>query len=190
MEEEPWQVLRDDWDFDEDLARTCQETGVAKALIKLDAEGFKISEGDPLLFVVYDASDTNAVGYVNSGNYGLAAGQPGGIPWPGGAAPAVGAPLPAGVAAAPPNALASFLRGLPDIVDKSDGNMGLVFYVPNLGLLHEMPPRLQQEDQFIRKGPVVAGLMGIPVENALVSFYTLDGMRKPPHAYPHFNQTA
>lgn len=67
--------------------------------------------------------------------------------------------------------------------------MGLVFYVPNLGRLHEMPQRLKQEVQFIRKGPIVAGLMGIPVENALVSFYTLDRMNKPPHAYPLFNQT-
>ena len=69
--------------------------------------------------------------------------------------------------------------------------MGLVFYVPNLGRLHEMPHRLKQEVQFIRKGPIVSGLMGgIAVEDALVSFYALDGMRKPPQAYPHFNQTA
>jgi len=42
-----------------------------------------ISEGDPYLLVLPDVSDSNSMGYMNGGNYGLSPGAPGYIPWPG-----------------------------------------------------------------------------------------------------------
>lgn len=182
-------ILVDEWSFEESLARKMEENGSAKALIDLEKSGFKISEGDPLLLCVVDCGNDHSVRYANGGNFALPVGAPGHAAWPGGAAPVVGAAaaaLPAGVDAAPPNALASFLRGMPDIVDKSGGH-GLLFYVPNMGRLYEIPARFQGSAQFRRIGPNAAALFGVPAEPSLVEFYTLDTMRAPPHHYPHFN---
>ena len=184
-----WKILVDEWSFEESLARKMEENGSAKALIDLEKSGFKISEGDPLLLCVVDCGNDHSVRYANGGNFALPVGAPGHAAWPGGAAPVVGAALlPAGVDAAPPNALASFLRGMPDIVDKSGGH-GLLFYVPNLGRLHEIPGRFGGSAQFRRIGPNAAAHFGVASEPPLVEFYTLDTMRAPPQHYPHFNQT-
>lgn len=188
-EKELWKVLVEEWSFHEDLARKFDQNGVAKVLIQLEKEGFKISEGDPLLIAVVDHNNPDSVGYANAGNYGVTAGDPGHLAWPGGVAPAVGAPLPPGVSTAPPNALAAFLREMPDVVDKSGGLRGLVFYVPNMGRLHEMSPRFGASQQFRRVGPTMAGALGIPVQPPLVDFYTLDQMRAAPYIYPNFNQS-
>ena len=42
-----------------------------------------IFEGDPYLLVLPDVSDSNSMGYMNGGNYGLPPGAPGYMPWPG-----------------------------------------------------------------------------------------------------------
>ena len=42
-----------------------------------------ISEGNPYLLVLPDISDSNSMGYMHGGNYGLPPGAPGYIPWPG-----------------------------------------------------------------------------------------------------------
>ena len=181
-------ILVDEWSFEESLARKMEENGSAKALIDLEKSGFKISESDPLLLCVVDCGNDHSVLYANGGNYVLPVGAPGHAAWPGGAAPVAGAALPDGVDAAPPNALASFIRGMPDIVDKSGGH-GLLFYVPNMGRLHEMPGRFGGSAQFRRIGPTMATLLGVPAEPPLVDFYTLDTMRAPPHYYPNLNQT-
>jgi hypothetical protein len=186
-----WRVLVEDWSFPEELARQFQDCGAAGWLIELAAGGFEISEGDPLLVGVVNVADADSVAYASQGNYGLAAGSPGHLPWPGGAAPALGAPLPAGVAAAPPHALASFIRSMPGVVDKADGVSGLVFYVENNCRLHEIPLRLQGTNQFRRLGPQVSGFFGAAVDHPeLVRFYTLDRMNWPPQAYPSFTKTA
>ena len=183
-------ILVEEWSFEESLARKMEENGSAKALIDLEQSGFKISEGDPLLLCVVDFGKNDlSVKYANGGNFALPVGAPGHVAWPGGgAAPVAGAALPAGVDAAPPNALASFIRGMPDVVDKSGGR-GLLFYVPTLGRLFEIPHRFQVSAQFRRTGPIMAARLGVPAEPPLVEFYTLDTMRAPPQHYPNFNQT-
>jgi hypothetical protein len=188
-----WRVLVEDWGFSDELALRFQACGAARRLIELAAGGFQISEGDPLLVGVVDAADADSAAYASQGNYGLAAGRPGCLAWPGGAAPALGAPLPAGVAAAHPHALASFIRSMPGVVDKAgDGAAGgLVFHVENNCRLHEIPLRLQGTAQFCRLGPYMSGLVGAAAEHPeLVRFYTLDRMNWPPQAYPGFTKTA
>lgn len=194
-----WRILVEDWGFPEDLARTCDSNGTAKSLIELESSGFVISEGDPLLLVVVDMNNPASVGYANAGNYGIPAGTPGYLAWPGGVAPVAGAalPIPNGVAQAPPNALASCLRGMPAVEDKSGGN-GLLFFLPSMTRLHDMPSLLQAHPQFRRIGPIfaaaVAAAAGVggpppPGEDPLVQFYTLDRMRGAPGGYSKFNTT-
>jgi hypothetical protein len=52
-------------------------------LTNIYVSGLQFSEEDPLLLIVPDYNDPNAILYINNGNYGLAAGQPGFLPWPG-----------------------------------------------------------------------------------------------------------
>jgi hypothetical protein len=52
-------------------------------LVQLYLSGLQLSEDDPLLFIVPDFSNVNSIAFLNNGNYGLAAGQPGFLPWPG-----------------------------------------------------------------------------------------------------------
>jgi hypothetical protein len=181
-----WRLLVEDWNFPEELARQFQACGIARCLIKLAESGFEITEGDPLLVGVVDVDNPESLAYASRGNYGLSPGTPGHRAWPGGSPPEAGAPLPAGAVAAPPRALASFLRSMPGVFDKAgDGAAGMVFHVENLGRLHEIPPRLQGTHQFARLGPWVAENIGSgAVEQAeLVRFYTLDSMKSPPGAY-------
>ena len=122
-QKELWRILVEEWGWTEHLARSCEKNGFARDLLDLEASGFKISEDDPLLLVNVDNSNPDSVGYANGGNYGINANTPGHLAWPGGGnAPVVGAALPPGVDHAPPNALAAFLRGMPDVEDKSGGN--------------------------------------------------------------------
>jgi hypothetical protein len=104
-----WRVLVEEWSFPHNLALAWDANGIAKILIDLEKEGFKISEGYPLLLVNH--SDPGLVGYANERNYyGISAVlTPGHLPCLGGSAPAVGAPLPVDVATSPPNALLSFM---------------------------------------------------------------------------------
>jgi hypothetical protein len=188
-----WRVLAEDWGFSDELARRFQACGAARRLIELAAGGLEVSEGDPLLVGVVDVADADSVAYASQGNYGLAAGRPGSLAWPGGAAPALGAPLPDGAAAAPPRALAGFIRSMRGVVDKAgDGAAGgLVFHVENLSRLHEIHVRLQGTDQFCRLGPYVSGLFGPAVDQPeLVLFYAFDRMNGPPQPLVSFAKTA
>jgi hypothetical protein len=188
-----WRVLAEDWGFSDELARQFQACGAARRLIELAAGGLEVSEGDPLLVGVVDVADADSAAYASQGNYGLGAGRPGSLAWPGGAAPALGAPLPAGAAAAPPRALASFIRSMPGVVDKAgDGAAGgLVLHVESLSRLHEIHVRLQGTAQFCRLGPYVSGLVGAAAEHPeLVLFYALDRMNGPPQPLPNFTKTA
>jgi hypothetical protein len=189
---EDWQVLAEDWGFGEELARQFDACGVARSLIELAASGFKISDEDPLLVGIVDVADPDSVGYANAGNYGIAAGSPGRLAWPGGGAPpAAGAPLPRGVAAAPPHALGNFLRAMPGVVDKSGGSNRLVFHVENNERLHEIHPRIMKADQFRRVGPAVAPLLAPPIapQPELVRFYTIERLNGAPLHYPAFTST-
>lgn len=119
------------------------------------------------MFGCVDTGSPDSVGYANAGNYGIAVGSPDHLAWPGGTPAVAGGVLPAGVDRAPPNALASFIRGMPEVEDKS-GGQGLLFYAPNLGRLHEMPGHFAGSPQFRRWGPNLAQLLfGIPAQPPL-----------------------
>jgi hypothetical protein len=55
----------------------------ARVLRDMIASNYPVSEDDPLLVLAFDSADANALAYWNNGNYGLPAGAPGALPWPG-----------------------------------------------------------------------------------------------------------
>jgi hypothetical protein len=192
---EDWQVLVEDWGFGEELARQFDACSAAWALIELAAStsGFQVSDEAPLLVGIVDAADPDSAGYADAGNYGIAAGSPGRLEWPGGGGPppAAGAlPLPEGVAAAPPRALWNYLRAMPGVVDASgDGSRALVFHVENLERLHEIQHRMMKVRQFRRMGPIFAAEACAPPvapQRELVRFYTIERLNGPPHYYAGF----
>eukprot|EP01031_Cornospumella_fuschlensis_P025712 gene25712-31051_t len=100
------------------LVRCPFKTG--QKLMELKASGFKMSEEDPLVHVIIDVGNADAVAFYNGGNYTLPAGALGALPWPGnGVPPQPGAALPAGVVALPPAALGRFISTLTGVVNKS-----------------------------------------------------------------------
>jgi len=175
--------------FSEESAEICTWSGLAANLLQLKDDGFKISEGDPLLLIECDVNDPSAVAYFESGNYGLPVGSPGHVPCPGCLPPVVGGPLAAGVAAGPPHALGQFITAQPGVQEKSRGGLNL-FYIKDLTTLSSVITAVQSQAQFRRKGPVFAGAMGVAVEPPLLQFTLLTNMSGPPQHYVNFNQTA
>ena len=174
--------------FPEQLAESAAEQGIATSLLRLVDEKFEISESDLLLILVVDISDNDSIHYANNGNYGLPAGAVGSLPWPGGAPPVAGAPMPAGVAAIPPFALGKFIAAAPNLVDLSNGGYN-VFFVRDTESLHDIPGLICAEPQFRRIGPAIANTFGVAPQPALVRFFTLESIRGPPREYRNFNQT-
>ena len=125
---------------------------------------------------------------MNAGNYGITNTTPGWLPWPGGVVPAAGGVLPAGVCRLPPNSLGGWISTAPGVTEKSLGE-NMLFHVANNARLHDIPPYLQSQPQFLRRGPVIAAQLGVPVEAALVRFFTLIKLTGPPEEYNHFNCT-
>jgi hypothetical protein len=163
-----WKTLVNEWGIKEDIAKSLDRSGTAKALIELKASGFQISEGDPLLLFVVDHDNPDSVGYANFGNYGVRHTDPGYLAMP---------DPPAAPAVPGPNALARFICSMPGIVDKSHG--GPLFYAEDMGRLFYLQLRLVEEPQFVRVGPGVASRFHLAVHPPLVHFYTLDNMSGP-----------
>jgi hypothetical protein len=172
------QQLVDDWHFsDADLARTFVRNGIAKVLRKLEKDGFTCSESDPLLIISVDWNDDDSVGYFNEGNYGIAAATPGHLP----------APLPAPNVRHPgPCAVGRFLHSYEGVEDTSGGDL-TVLYFASLGTMHAVRNDFSEERQFLRVGSAVANLFGVPQEESLVNFFTLDKMKSEPMPYEYFN---
>ena len=118
----------------------------AAHILRLKDSGFVISESDPLIIICADLTDPASVSYFNKGNYGLPAGTPGGLLWPGGGPPAAD-PLLAGMAMKPPAALDRFLAKLDGVRELSLG-INIVFNVKDMRVLHKLPPLLISEPQF------------------------------------------
>ena len=176
--------LQNEMQFDPALAATVASTPAGAALIALKDNNFVISEGDPLLVVVPDTGNPDSVAYCNGGNYALALGAPGAVPWPG-LAPVVSA-VPVPGVTAPPHALGTFIAQQLGVADKSGGT-GLVCFVDNLAHLHLIPSALKGSNQFRRLGPTMAALAGAPVQPFLVNAFTLDKINGPPLPYFGFN---
>ena len=177
--------LMEEMAFEPEMAEEFCKSGAAAHILKLKDSGFVISESDPLIIISADPADPASVSYFNNGNYGLPAGTPGGLVWPGGVPPAAADPLPAGMAMKPPAALGRFLAKLDGVRELSLGS-NIVFYVKDMGVLHTLPPLLIREPQFRRIGPVMSALTGNAAEDDLVRVYTLDKMSGPAQLYPHF----
>lgn len=77
----------------------------------------------------------------------------------GGAAPVLGLPLPPGVREVPPNALGKFLNQQRGFTDKSNGK-NLLFKVDSLIDLDVAQIALKSSPQFVRCGPIFAGMIG------------------------------
>jgi hypothetical protein len=67
---------------DKNLALSFAKNGVAKTLLKLEKQGFKISEHNPLLIMNIDTVNPDSIGYFNQGNYGVATGATGHLAGP------------------------------------------------------------------------------------------------------------
>jgi hypothetical protein len=178
-------------DFPEDVAERAVTTDVAKTLLHLLDEDFKMTEEERLLVMIMEPNENQSLHYTNYGNYGLPHGAPGARPWPGGVCLAPGAPPPPGVAMMPPNALGRFIANIEGVREISNGNFN-VFLVADYGILHSIPALLISEEQFRRIGPILAATFPttLACEPALVQFYTLESIRGPPHYYPNVNQSA
>lgn len=144
------------------------ETG--KNLMALKASGFKMTEEDPLVHAVIDVGDGNAVAFYNGGNYALAAGVIGALPWPGGGGPPPpGAALPPGVVALPSAALGRFISTLPGVVNT-------LFYFQNNEAVHYAGVQIKAQAQFRRWSVVTAAAAGLPPSPSPVSFVQLERM--------------
>jgi hypothetical protein len=173
-------------DFSPELADLLTRSGVSQHLLRLKDSGFIVSESDPLLIIAVDIANPASISYLNNGNYGLPQGVPGGLAWPGGAPPAAEDPLPEGMAMKPPVALGKFLAAADDVRELSLG-ANFVFYVKDTEVLTQLSNRVRSEQQFCRIGPIFAGRLGIPQQDQLLRFFTLDKMSGPPRAYFGFN---
>ena len=116
-------------------------SSAAKGLIKINSRDF--SEGDPLLLIVPIPGDPNSAAYINGGNYGIANGVPGHLPFP-----ATGN-IPG------PSALGTFISQIQGVEDRSGGGLTL-FKIPNLNTLSLISVALRSSDQFNRIGPINA----------------------------------
>lgn len=76
--------------FDENAADRALSGDAGIVLLELKDCGVRLSEDDPLLYIVLESSDTTCLHYYNNGNYGLPANDPGTLLWPGGGPPAPG----------------------------------------------------------------------------------------------------
>ncbi len=167
--------------FPSELADHMSRSGVSHHLLRLKDMGFTVSESDPLLIIALDVANPASISYFNGGNYGLPQGVPGGLPWPG------GAPPPAeGMVAKPPVALGKFLTASDGVLELSLG-ANFVFHVKDSEVLTHLSNRVRSAPQFCRIGPIFATRLGIPQEDQLVRFFTLDKMSGPPRAYFGFN---
>ena len=166
------------------LARSFQENGIADNLIKLDAEGFKISEGDPLLNGIVDQlCGVRLYGKLWGGS---------GTAW----CPSLARRFPAGNGSSTASSGGSsrssqclgFLSAWSSRCARQIGQKrGAHFVSPQPATATRDTGRLQSELQFRHFGPILAAIAGTPVEPSLVNFYTLDTMRSPPH--PHVTST-
>jgi hypothetical protein len=178
--------LVQEMNFPSELADLISRSCVSQHLLRLKDSGFMVSESDPLLIIAVDVANPASISYLNNGNYGLPQGVPGGLAWPGGAPPAAEDPLPEGMATKPPVALGKFLAAADGVRELSLG-ANFVFYVKDTEVLTHLSNRVRSEQQFCRIGPIFAGRLGIPQQDQLVRFFTLDKMSGPPRAYFGFN---
>jgi hypothetical protein len=171
-------LMKSDFNFqDENLARSFANNGVAKTLLKLEKDGFHISEKDPLLIISVEMDDDDSIGYFNRGNYGIRATTDGHL----------AGPIPADKEEGP-CAVGEFLAGYVGVKDLSGGDKTVLFF-QNMGLLHAVRGEFAADPQFTRLGPTVAGLLGVNVQDPLVTFFTLDTMKSEPCPYDLFNQS-
>ncbi len=133
--------------FDRDSATAYHLCGGAKELVCLLHSGFKFSKSDPLLLLTPDLNNADSVHYFNNENFGL----PGGLEWPEGAPPALGAALPARIDTTPPHDLGRFVSQQQGVQDKSRGAF-MLFYVDSLENLHKLRGVVQDSIQFCRDG--------------------------------------
>ena len=170
--------LVNDWKFsDIGLAQRFARNGVAKALLKLEKEGFKCSEYNPLLIISLDTTDVDSIGYFNEGNYGIAATTAGHL----------AGPIPA-TAQQGPRAVGEFLTSFEGVEDKSGGDL-TVLYFKSFGLMHSVRDDFVAKRQFYRLGPVMSTRFNVPEEARLVEFFTLDQMNSQPAPYEDFNRS-
>lgn len=104
----------------------------------------------------------------------------------GGAPPVPGQAVAAGIDAMPPNALGVFLSQQGGFTDKSHGH-GLVFSVSSFGDLDRAVAAMQGSAQFVRYGPVFAGVLGVPPQPPLVQFVLLTTLTGVPQILTRFN---
>ena len=106
-----------------------------------------------------------------------------------GGPPVAGNPLPAGVDAAPPYALGTFIGQRQGVQDRSAGSL-LVFLVPNLFELASISLALRTSPQFRRMGPGTAALLQIQPQDPLVKFVVLTSLNSVEQQQPGFNVNA
>jgi hypothetical protein len=179
--------LQHEFEFPFEMAQQLANcpVGTGARLLTLKREGFEPTEEDPLLVVVIDPNNASSVAFANTGNYGLPAGAPGLVPWPGGAAPVHGGVLPVGVVAAPPSALGRFISQQPRVTDKSAGGFTL-FHLVNNGAVHELGAEIRLQPQFKRVSTATGLLLNVQPAPALVRVVQLDRMDGPPQPLAHF----
>eukprot|EP01035_Chromulina_nebulosa_P016944 gene16944-22436_t len=160
----------------------------AHELIQILDSTILVSEENPLLIVCLDTNDINSIGYLNDGNYDIANDYPGHLNWPDGNRPPPGGPLPQGVFNVGPRGFGAYLNSFNGVQDLSQG-MLTIFQIANVEILNSLHLQVQNHSQYIRKGPIIAGLLNIPVEPALLRFYTLEKLAGPANNIFGFNQT-
>lgn len=171
-------LMESDFHFqDENLARSFAKNGVAKTLLKLEKDRFKISEKDPLLIISVEVDVADSIGYYNEGNYGIAPATAGHL---------AGPIPPSGQQG--PCAVGKFLDSYEGVRDLSGGDKTVLFF-PSFGLLHAVRAEFAADPQFTRIGPTIAAMLGVNVQDPLVTFFTLETMKSEPAPYDVFNQS-
>jgi hypothetical protein len=87
----------------------------------------------------------------------------------------VGTPLQPEVSAGPPNALGTFMSQQRGFTDKSHGNH-VLFKIDSMVDYDAAQTALKNSPQFVRCGPMFAGMLGQDAQSRLVDFILLNRM--------------
>ena len=72
------------------------------------------------------------------------------------------------------------------VENKSGGDLTVLSFA-SLGTMHLVRKEFSEERQFYRLGTAISTRFGVPPEESLVNFFTLDKMNSQPMPYEYFN---
>jgi hypothetical protein len=160
------------------------ENDMVDVFLRILDDGYVFTEDDPML-LIYPNGQPGSQAYIDGGNYGVT-----GV-WPGGVIPVAGplVVLPPGVGAAPPNAFGKYIAESfqqQGVVNLS-GDRFCAFHIPNDTVMTAVANNLRAHPQFRRIGPVMAGLIGIPVELELADLFRVNAVNQIFHPVTYSN---